>query len=124
MSEEQFKVTRTRVCRHCSREGRSSESVLRVQGWRIFEGTSQSGKPLSDTVCPWCAGTATTPPPGWRVGCHTCDWEWEDDYDEGPLSEKEAKQIANDHECEPDTWVKAPVVPVVEERPVVPVGAS
>lgn len=101
-------MTEARTCKCGKSTGRTSLDVLRVKGWRIFDGLSQTGKPLSETVCPWCAGTATEPAPTWRVGCNTCYWEWEDDYDEGPLSQKEAKRIADDHECEPDTWVREP----------------
>lgn len=118
-----FKITRTRCCKHCGREGKSSESVLRVQGWRLFNGESQTGKPLNDVVCPTCAGTATEPLPGWRVGCHTCFWEWEDEYDEGPLSKKDAQSIADDHECEPDTWV-APPREKADALPLAPGGTS
>lgn len=97
-------------CQRCSRESRSSSSVLRVQGWRLFVGESMTGKPLDVTLCPWCAGTTSEPEPSWRVGCDTCFWEYEPDEGEDPISKKDAEQIADDHECEPDTWVKAPEV--------------
>jgi hypothetical protein len=84
--------------------------VLRVQGWRLYSGPSQTGKPLDVTLCPWCAGTATGPEPSWRVGCDTCWWEYEPFDGEEPITQKEAQRIADDHECEPDTWVKAPDV--------------
>ena len=118
MSAPEFRVTKERTCKHCRRSADgSSEQVLRVAGWRIYEGKSQTGKDISDTVCPWCAGTTDKPAPGWSVGCHTCDWEWEDEFGEGPLDEKAAQRMADDHECEAWTWTKPPVassVPVSE----------
>lgn len=43
-------------------------------------------------------------PPTWRVRCKTCTWEWGEDDEEGVLDAKEAKQVAQDHDCEP--WVQ------------------
>ena len=103
-----------RVCDHCTRATNGSTmAVLRVRGWRIFQGESQTGKLLSSFVCPWCAGTTDRPDEdtGWTVGCHTCFWEWEDWYDEGPLTEKDARRIGDDHECEPDVYVNPPKRP-------------
>jgi hypothetical protein len=95
-------------CKHCVASTSSSLDVARVAGWRFFTGKSQTGKDLDDTVCPSCAGFPKTPETGWRVGCHTCDWVWQDEYNEGPLAPKEAKGMANDHECEPDVWIAPP----------------
>jgi hypothetical protein len=47
-------------------------------------------------------------PPSWSVRCNTCDWEWEDEYDEGLPDAKAAKRLADDHECEPSVEIKAP----------------
>jgi hypothetical protein len=93
-------------CKHCPRSTYSSVDVARITGWRMFSGTSQTGKPIEDVACPHCAGTAPAPDetPSWSVRCKTCDWEYEDEYDEGPLTAAEAKQMADDHECEP--WVE------------------
>lgn len=103
-AEPDVKPREKTICKHCGRSGgMTSVEVLRAGGWRLFEGVSQTGKPLSDVVCPWCAGTVETPPPGWKVRCRTCDWEYEDEDDE-PLDAKPAKQVARDHECEP--WVE------------------
>jgi hypothetical protein len=55
--------------------------------------------------------------PTWRVRCNTCDWEWDDEYDEGPLNAKEAKRMARDHECEPDIEIQAPDSDNVWVRP-------
>ena len=112
-----------RTCRCGRSTGMTSTNVLRAQGWRLYDGKSQTGKDISDTICPWCAGTTDKPAPGWRVGCHTCDWEWEDEYEYGPLDEKAANRMAMDHECEPETWTKAPVVEVVERTDPVATGA-
>lgn len=112
-----------RTCRCGRSTGMTSISVLRASGWRLYDGKSLTGKDISDTICPWCAGTTDKPAPGWRVGCYTCDWEWEDEYEEGPLDEKTANRMAMDHECEPETWTKAPVVEVVERTDPVATGA-
>lgn len=98
-------------CKHCPTTTTTSVDVARVLGWRFFQGQSVTGKPLDDDVCPACAGTAAppeAPKPSWRVGCHTCDWVWEDEYNEGPLDPEQAKRMADDHECEPEVWVGPP----------------
>jgi hypothetical protein len=104
-------ITGPRViqCKHCVASTRSSLDVARAAGWRMFTGVSVTGKPLDDVVCPACAGTADPEdaPQGWRVRCNTCDWEYEDD-DDGPLSPAEARQMAYDHECEPEVRLAPP----------------
>jgi hypothetical protein len=97
------------ACKHCTNSTGMNETSARANGWRIWRGTTQGGSYGEDVICPRCAGTTNEPPPSWRVGCHTCDWEHEDEYDEGPLDEKAAKRVADDHECEPSPWVKPPV---------------
>lgn len=54
-----------------------------------------------------CVGDPPEPPP-WGVHCNTCDWEWEDEYDEGSLTFEEARRMASDHECEPRVEIAAP----------------
>ena len=49
------------------------------------------------------------PPPTYGVCCDTCGWEWEDEYDEGPLTLEDAKRQARGHECEPYTRIMSPV---------------
>jgi hypothetical protein len=97
-------------CKHCPRSTYSSLDVARISGWRLFTGVSLTGKQLDDVVCPACAGTE--PPkdeqPSWSVRCRTCDWVYEDDFDEGPLSAREARQLALDHHCEPWVEIAAP----------------
>src|SRR5690349_2454074 len=90
------------ACKHCGRVTLMSESDARVLGWRTWRGKTLGGRDAEDVVCPQCAGTtpADEPAPSWRVGCDSCGWEWEDEDDEGPLSEKDAQQMADDHECE------------------------
>jgi hypothetical protein len=56
----------------------------------------------------YCAGDGPEPP-SYGVRCVTCDWEWEDEYDEGPLTLEDAKQQASDHECEPWIEIQSPV---------------
>lgn len=98
-------------CKHCPTKTHSTEDVARHIGWRIWRGTTIGGKDAEDVVCPVCAGNAEPPEkeaPGWRVRCNTCDWEREDEYDEGPLTPKEAKYMARDHECEPQVEIAPP----------------
>lgn len=81
----------------------------RFVGWRI---AGPLAKP-EGAYCPACAGTdneywSKAPQESWRVRCTTCDWEWEDDYDEGPLDGKAAYDLAHDHECDPLVEVRAP----------------
>ena len=54
-----------------------------------------------------CSGDGPEPK-SWSVRCNTCDWYWEDEYGEGPLDAKNAKQMARDHECEPHVELAAP----------------
>lgn len=97
------------TCKHCPRMYRGNEEGARFLGWRIFKGASVTGKPLDDTACPVCAGTATDPEPlfSWRVRCNTCHWESEEDEDVDmaePLDGKAARYLASNHECEP--WIE------------------
>jgi hypothetical protein len=106
-------VDRLIRCKHCPSTTASSPDAARMLGWRMFKGVSQTGKPLDDVVCPGCAGTTPITEdkpasPSWRVRCNTCYWEWEDEFDEGPLSPKDAKSMAHDHECEPEVEIAPP----------------
>lgn len=99
-------------CGNCSNSTMSSIDAARIAGWRIWDGKSQTGKEMSVRICPVCAGVEPAKPePSWRVGCDTCNWEYEDEWEEGPLTEEAAKEMARDHECEPETWVKPPITP-------------
>lgn len=51
---------------------------------------------------------STPAEPSWSVRCTTCDWEWEDEFGEGPLDAKAAKEMARDHECEPEVELCPP----------------
>lgn len=103
-------------CRHCTATTTASESDARALGWRWYEGPSQTGKPISDVVCPECAGDFSRTlsryeddEPGWAVGCRTCGWEYDAEFDGDPLrTEREAMNEADDHRCEPETWTRAP----------------
>lgn len=83
-----------------------------MAGWRIWEGKSVTGKDLTVRICPVCAGVEQPKPQAsWRVGCDTCYWEYDEWDDEEPLTEKDAREVARDHVCEPETWVKPPITP-------------
>lgn len=60
--------------------------------------------------CPdgYCAGDGPAPP-SYGVRCQTCDWEWVDEDEEGPLSFEDAQRQADDHECEPEVQIMSPV---------------
>lgn len=87
------------------------EAAARTAGWMVGEATSLSGKHIRRVVCPVCLGRtsgADEPLPSWDARCRTCDSsaseEWADD-ETAPvhISEKDARNWALDHECEP--WV-------------------
>lgn len=98
------------ACKHCPRGTSATFDAARAAGWRIFSGTTQSGKPLEDVVCPICAGTDPDPDRYtdakmiWDVQCYTCDWSFSEDWEPGldPLhTATEAKSCAQEHRCEP-----------------------
>lgn len=104
-------------CQSCRRrEDRFSVEVLRARGWRIYDGPSLTGKQLHLAVCPWCAGTtdAVDPETHWRVGCGSCDWEYDPDDDDEvgertePMGKAEAQRLAAEHWCQPSTWIDPP----------------
>lgn len=97
-------------CKHCPVKTMSSPDAARMIGWRMWSGTTVGGQRKADVVCPSCAGTDTAAPPApaWQVRCSTCDWEYEDEYNEGPLDEAAAKRMASDHECEPEVELLPP----------------
>lgn len=85
--------------------------------WTADSGTVSAGIKAGDMdawaanvrCCPdWCESGDGPAPPSWGVSCDTCFWSWEDEYDEGPLDAKEAKQVAQDHKCEPRVTIKNP----------------
>lgn len=43
-------------CRHCHTVTGLSEAGARYLGWRLFEGSGMTGKPLTDVACPVCSG--------------------------------------------------------------------
>jgi hypothetical protein len=106
-------------CQNCTRSTLANEINARASGWRIWQGKTQSGTDAVVRICPVCTGdVAAAAEQSWQVGCHTCDWEWEDEYGEGPLTKKQANEMADDHECERETWVKPP--PAAEAPSVLP----
>lgn len=119
MSRAGFSVTVERACRHCRRgAGPTSTDVLRAAGWRLYDGPSLTGKELHIVVCPWCAGTTDVVDPDthWRVGCSSCQWEYDPDDDDNvgdrtePMGKPEAQRLAEDHRCQANTWVRHPKV--------------
>lgn len=97
-------------CKHCLNTTRSSRDVARVTGWRMWSGTTEGGKQVDDVVCPTCAGTtpADDAPKSFQVRCQTCDWDWIAEDGEEPLDARSAKDMADDHQCEPDVTIVAP----------------
>lgn len=93
------------ACKHCPASTRSALDVARLEGWRLFKGTSVTGKDLDDVVCPACAGTAKPQPDGveqsWRVRCETCDWDYAEDWEPGDdvLTAVEARELGHEHTC-------------------------
>lgn len=103
-----------RACAHCTRSTNSSDAVARAEGWRWYDGPTMGGKRLVDVVCPFCAGAriATDAKESWNAGCETCGWtfagdHWDDD-DEPLRDARDAREVALDHECEPERWITAP----------------
>jgi hypothetical protein len=99
-----------RSCKHCARVTRSDDEVARLQGWRWYEGPTLGGGTLVDVACPVCSGHARPEDlDGYEVGCWTCQWQYEPYDDEDKLVDgKAALQVAEDHRCEEDTWVRPP----------------
>ena len=96
------------TCDNCGRTNGSSTEVARAFGWRLWEGVTVGGKHSKVNLCSACVGhksDSDDADPGFGVECRACGWVWEDEHEEGPLSEKDARQMACDHECEPDTRV-------------------
>ena len=103
------------VCKHCGVTTKRTEQQARAVGWRMFDGVSQTGKPLSDVVCPTCSGAERPPVEGsWNVQCTSCGWEYleglDDDTEADELlhTEQEAKDVAKDHDCEPEFRLMPP----------------
>lgn len=45
-------------CQNCPQTTLSTLDAARTEGWRIWSGTTQSGKPADVQICPQCAGAA------------------------------------------------------------------
>lgn len=52
----------------------------------------------------WCEPGDGPKPATFRIGCKTCDWEYDEDMDGFVITQEQADRIAFDHECEP--WVE------------------
>lgn len=110
-------------CTNCpSTTGSSPDVAEFVQGWRIWEGTTVGGQHKREVLCPACSGCAPQREdggPGWSARCHTCEWDWREEcYEDGPLTEQEAKELASEPVCEP--WTEAyEIKPSQAQRAVV-----
>lgn len=97
-------------CGHCENFTALSPDGARSIGWRIYEGPSMTGKPMSDVLCPVCSGRGDDPKrPTWNIYCTTCDWQYLEEPDWTDLripilTAEEASKLAQEHECEP--WFK------------------
>lgn len=94
----------------------SPESAARTRGWRIWSGETVGGTSAEFRLCPLCAGNATARQQqeiaGWDAECETCDYslrdQMADDNEDGPFTEKDARDWMSDHECEPMTHLIRP----------------
>lgn len=86
----------------------SEVDAARAKGWIVWDGMTLGDQHVKRVYCPVCRGVADPDPdqPSWDAVCKTCDSsmgeEWGDEQD-GPFTEKDAKQWREQHECEP--WV-------------------
>lgn len=68
-------------CLHCARVTALLEAGARFLGWRIYRGTTMSGREMVDVVCPVCSGRGPDPgPPTWDVVCLFCKWRYTDGW--------------------------------------------
>ena len=85
--------------------------VLPTSMWEVIYEAKEVGwlieEPSGEIA--WCPdhNPVASPSEIYAVGCYTCDWEDEDD-DDPITSEDQAKRVAMEHQCEPDTWIKSP----------------
>lgn len=105
-------------CQACGTTNQSSELVLRVQGWRIWAGTTIGGAESSAVFCPACCGEGgvdetTGESAGWTAYCSTCmnsiDDEWDDEKLSAGWTKSDCEEWEDDHKCEPDVQITAPV---------------
>ena len=89
----------------CVTEGCRNEFTMDVDSWHLVLFAKDAGWTFShDEELTWCP--EHSPESGvvekWVVGCWTCDFE--EDFD----NEEDAKYEYNNHECEPETWIRDP----------------
>lgn len=88
----------------------SDGDAARAVGWTVWEGTTIGGRQEKRVFCPRCAGRTEDPDgldePRWDAVCDTCDARAseDDEYEDGPFTEEDARSWKDDHECEP--WVR------------------
>jgi len=83
-----------------------TDGSARFMGYRLTSSADDA-----TVICPVCSGAVPErdiPKPSWRVRCETCDWEWADEYDEGPLDARTAKDVARGHQFDPDVSIAPP----------------
>lgn len=100
-------------CQACGTSNKSTELVLRVQGWRIWSGTTIGGSDSSVVYCPACCGEAGVDDggesTGWTALCQTCLSSIADEWDdEGPFTEADVKAFQDEHQCETDIEITPP----------------
>jgi len=101
----------------CRMDHRSTLDEARVKGWRIWDTKMRRVRAL----CPICAGNAPEPERGWVARCHTCGWQREQEWvtvtDPAghpverlvEMTPQQARDAADDHECEPDVALLPPI---------------
>jgi hypothetical protein len=93
-----------------------TDDCARAVGWRVWSGLTLGGIEKRVVFCPRCAGANSedvaeeVEAPKWDARCNTCDFaaSEEDEYDDEPFTEADAKRWRSDHECEPDVEIVAP----------------
>lgn len=106
---------------HCATHVREAVDLLTATGFdwtRDKEALLADKDRLAALVIPprRLCGNIHTGCPGdpdpWQIRCNTCDWEYDpEDGEHGgwvPTTAKEARSIADDHECDPWLEIKAP----------------
>lgn len=83
-----------------------------LAGWIRYRGRTIGGQPHEATLCPECASKMRTGRPdptqtGFDAWCSTCMTTASDENDHD-LTEDEAEEWAEEHQCEPDVQITPP----------------
>lgn len=108
-------------CQHCPNvyafptEAHPSEDAARAARWRVWDGATLTGQHRRVVICPACTGDAADEHtrPGWDARCLTCGDHASDELPEA-LTEDEADQWRDEHECEPYVVLEPPQNATVE----------